>query len=168
MSYSHRNLRYTAGFTLLTTYPYGAYPLPIDQPERNIWEQVSLDQKLGKVRIQHRYRLEHRWRARLQAGFNGTYQLDGFTYSNRFRYRLSFKQQLTQNWSFHLFDELWIRDQKGLKKISFDRNWWSFGAIYQIHKVLLLEAAYLNQYIQNNPERFERHHTLQVTAGISI
>ena len=40
-----------AGYTYIETSPYGKYPSPLKVKENNIWEQVTLNHKIGIVKM---------------------------------------------------------------------------------------------------------------------
>ncbi|MBR09004.1 MAG: hypothetical protein CMP48_15155 [Rickettsiales bacterium] len=164
---SNPNVVYTIGYTFINTYPYGDYPLPITKPENNIWEQITLKHQLNQLKIQHRYRLEQRWQREIILNeSNNEYELDGTNYSGRFRYRLTLTQPLTETYFINVFDELWVKGNK--KAIQYDRNWLYLGLGANLSSNYSIQLAYLHQYAQNNPTRYERHHGVQLTGSIKI
>ena len=142
-------------------------PLPITKPENNIWEQITLKHQLNQLKIQHRYRLEQRWQREIILNeSNNEYELDGTNYSGRFRYRLTLTQPLTETYFINVFDELWVKGNK--KAIQYDRNWMYVGLGANLSSNYSIQLAYLHQYAQNNPTRYERHHGVQLTGSIKI
>lgn len=156
------------GYSYLETYPYGDFPLKRMRPEHNIWEQITIKNKLGKWTIAHRYRIEHRWSGQIVTNENDVTKIDGYGFSNRFRYRLTVKRDLGKAFYTHIFDELWIRENNTFKSITFDRNWVYAGLGWKTTDFLSLELAYLHQYAQNTPSLFERHHSVQMTLKLSL
>jgi len=160
---------YSAGYSYIKTYPYGQYPLPDAVPEHNVWEQITVNQQLNKSSISHRYRMEHRWSGRLQLNSaDGSYEVADYTFSNRFRYRLTFRKPINETWFINIFDELWVRTDKAWKSTQFDRNWIYFGIGYNVNENISFQGAYMHQYAQNTPDRYERHPTIQFTAEIRL
>lgn len=163
------NIVLTAGYTFINTYPYGKYPLPANKPENNFWEQVTVIQDVNKTNIQHRYRWEHRWQGDLvQNGVNGPYEVDGFSYSNRFRYRLTVRRPISDKFFINIFDELWIGMDQKLRNVAYDRNWLYLALGYQITDKISVQTAYLHQYVKNSPDRYEKHPSLQITVDARI
>lgn len=167
--HANPNVVLTAGYTFINTYPYGKYPLPTSKPENNFWEQVTIIQDVNKTNIQHRYRWEHRWQGDLvQSGVNGPYEVDGFSYSNRFRYRLTVRRPISDKLFINIFDELWIGMDQQLRNVAYDRNWLYLALGLQITDKISVQTAYLHQYVKNNPDRYEKHPTLQITVDARI
>ena len=158
----------TIGYSYLSTRPYGDYPLATNKPEHNVWEQLTIKNKLGAWNMFHRYRLEHRWSGQIISKDNGPAQIDGFSFSNRFRYRITLKRKLGSSFYLHLFDELWIKEKNMIKDVAFDRNWLYAGLGWAVNPVLSVELAYMHQYAQNNPTLFERHHTGLLTLKVQL
>ncbi len=163
------NVVYSFGYTYIKTFPYGDYPLNIAKPENNIWEQVTFKHQYNQLKVQHRYRLEQRWQKDIvYDAVNDDYELDGATYANRFRYRLTLTQPITESVFVNIFDELWFNGDKSLRNITFDRNWLYIGLGYSFTEDVSLQLAYLHQYAMNSPIRYERHHGLQVTGAVTF
>ncbi|WP_258098031.1 DUF2490 domain-containing protein [Marinoscillum pacificum] len=164
---SNPNVVYTFGYTYVKTYPYGDYPLPIGKPENNVWEQITLKHQVNQLKIQHRYRLEQRWQRDISYNdAQNQYELDGTSFSGRFRYRLTMTQLLSDTYFVNVFDELWIRGSN--QSLQYDRNWLYVGLGANLSSNYSIQLAYLHQYAQNNPERYERHHGVQVTGSVKI
>ncbi len=167
--HANPNVVLTAGYTFINTWPYGEYPLPANKPENNVWEQVTLIQDIGLTNIQHRYRWEHRWQGDLiQNTTGGPFEVDGFSYSNRFRYRITIRRPINEKWFINIFDELWFSMDRRLQNLDYDRNWIYLALGYQVTDKLSVQAAYLHQYIKNNPARYERHPGLQITVDARL
>lgn len=158
----------TAGYTFINTWPYGDFPLPTEKPENNVWEQINLKQTINKWVIQHRYRLEQRWQGDLVQQSDGTFMVDGYTFSQRFRYRLTVTVPLSEKYFINAFDEIWLRSESSREDIHYDRNWVYVGLGYHISSLISIQTAFLHQYIQNNPARYERHSGVQFTALINL
>jgi len=160
-------LKASLGYTYAHTFSYGDFALPAERPEHNVWEQISIGQKIGKVSLTHRYRLEQRFQSLLDPT-EGKYTFNKINFANRFRYRLTVKIPLYKTLSLNAFDELWVGASGDFKKIAFDRNWFYAGLGWQATGYMSLQLGYLHQYVQNNPDRFERHHTVQLTLKFTF
>jgi hypothetical protein len=162
-------LAFSGGYTFVTTYPYGAFPLPDNLPEHNVWEQVELKQALGKSRIIHRYRLEQRWIGNLTLNpENREFEVDGYNLRHRFRYRFTAMVDLSEKWFLHFFDELFISSGEDFRRVGFDRNWFYAGAGFRFNERVNVQLAYLYQYIRRTADLFEQHHSVQASLFIFL
>ncbi|MGL5888622.1 MAG: DUF2490 domain-containing protein [Bacteroidia bacterium] len=155
----------TAGYCYVYTDSYGKQPAVIPFNEHRGWEQLLLLHKVGRVGIQHRYRLENRWIERYDAAS----QSNKVIYTNRFRYRAQFtvplnKPDMAQGTFFAVLnDELWVNFGKEIRFNVFDQNRAYAGFGYQINKYCNVQLGYLNQLIfKSDGVRVENNHTLQL------
>jgi len=65
----------SAGYAFVETYRYGRYPVARTAQENRVYEELRVRHDAGKVKVLHRFRLEHRW-------------LPGRLFEDRFRYLL--------------------------------------------------------------------------------
>ena len=165
----------TVGYTYIRTGQYGQYPLPVDVPENNVWEQITLSHNITKqVAIHHRYRIEHRWIGAIAQDNLFPPRVDGTRFAQRFRYRLTanfpiVKTDAGTRLYGHVFDELWVNLRDELHVMNFDRNWIYLGLGYRFSPETRLEVAFLDQWI-NHPaaNRYEHNPTLQFTFAYDI
>ena len=132
-----KNAIVTAGYGYVAGYQYQSEQSAPESEEHRIWEQFILTNKVGRVKFEHRYRLEQRW-------VNDIYK-------NRFRYRLMLfvpinKPIIEKGTLFiGLYDEVFIND----KKTFFDRNR-LYGAIgYQINQTTSFQFGMMRQQLNN-------------------
>lgn len=152
---------YTVGYSFIETHPYGRYPRPITQPEHNFWEQVTVNQMLGNTLLSHRYRMEHRYQGTFVEQSPGNFAIDGYDFSNRFRYRLTLRKPINDNYFIHVFDELWVSFDDDFKQASYNQNWIYAGVGRNIPHGNI-QLAYLHQHASSGGI-VERHATLQAT-----
>ncbi|MCS3732915.1 DUF2490 domain-containing protein [Mucilaginibacter dorajii] len=101
--------------------------------EFRVWEQMTVNQFLYRLKFEHRYRVEQRW-------VNGDYR-------NRFRYRLNMfiplnnTKIVAKTWFLSLFDEVFFNN----KAPNFERNRVSAALGYQFDKKWIVQAGWLNQ-----------------------
>ncbi|MEQ8474406.1 MAG: DUF2490 domain-containing protein [Marinoscillum sp.] len=163
-----KDVVYTFGYTYIKTFPYGDYPLAIEKPEHNIWEQVTLKHEVNKLSISHRFRLEQRWQAVINYDdTDDSYFLDGTSFGSRFRYRLTLTHPINEKFFVNIFDELWIKSDSP-NMVLYDRNWIYTALGYNLSNSANVQLAYLHQYAYNNPTRYERHHGLQITGSVKF
>lgn len=102
--------------------------------EFRLWEQMTVNQFLDRIKIEHRYRAEQRW-------LNGLYR-------NRFRYRLNVVIPINhpkidpKTFFVSIFDEIFLNDRVP----HFERNRFSAALGYQFDKSLSVQVGWLNQY----------------------
>jgi hypothetical protein len=165
----------TVGYTYIRTGQYGQYPLPVDVPENNVWEQITLSHNITKqVAIHHRYRIEHRWIGAIAQNGLAPPGIDGTRFTQRFRYRLTANFPIVETEAGtrlygHVFDELWVNLRDELHVMNFDRNWIYLGLGYRFSPETRLEVAFLDQWI-NHPaaNRYEHNPTVQFTFAHDI
>ncbi|MXV52737.1 DUF2490 domain-containing protein [Pedobacter sp. HMF7647] len=101
--------------------------------ETRLWEQMTINQFLNRLKFEHRYRIEQRW-------LNGVYR-------NRYRYRLNLILPLNnvklqpKTFFVNAFDEIFLNN----KAPRFERNRISAGLGYQATKTWIFQAGWLNQ-----------------------
>ena len=127
----------TAGYAYIPSYVYDSEQSAPETEEHRIWQQFILINQLGRVKFEHRYRIEQRW-------VNQDYR-------NRFRYRLMLfipvnKPKIEKGTLFiGLYDEVFINS----KKTFFDRNR-LYGALgYQFSKSTGIQLGMMRQQVND-------------------
>ncbi len=136
LSYSiNSNFSFLAGAGRYATYAgNGNFAKPFDSEEFRIWQQVTMNQYLERLKIEHRYRAEQKW---MSGG-----------YRNRFRYRLNMMLPLNNaklvpgTFYLNVYDEIFLNN----KAPHFERNRFFAGAGYILTPVTTVQAGYVNQY----------------------
>lgn len=158
-----KGITFTTGYSFLLTWPYGPFStVPVNIPENNIWQEVTLQNLFwDRLNFLHRLRLEERW-VGVPSQQNGEWLIDDFAYANRFRYRLITRFDILRfekNQALYasLFDEIWIHLNNQLKPKSFDKNWMYLGFGYRFNENVQIELAYLDQWVmrQNFTENYK-------------
>lgn len=122
----------TGGYAYISSHPYQQDTSIV---EHRIWQQLIATQKLGPVKLEHRYRVEQRW-------------VEG-DYRNRLRYRLMafipVHKQIGEkgNVFIGLYDEIFMNTEQ----VYFDRNRAYAAVGYQINKGSNVQVGVLNQAI---------------------
>lgn len=161
VNYHGKNWIGTAGYTYISNYPWKGN-FPSSTPEHNVWEQITLNHKIGKLGFFHRYRMEHRFRGQWAFAADSSQFRDGFAFANRFRYRITLRRNLAEKWFVEVFDEIWLNFSPKMQWRSFDRNWWYVALAYRINPNANVRLAYLHQWNKIGADIFDRHPTLQV------
>lgn len=159
----NKTIGISTGYTFIKSYPYLEGALPIATPEHNIWEQLLITQVREKGSWSHRLRLEHRFRGQARETIDHDYTIASYVFSNRFRYRISWKHPISSQWFVHLFDEFWTATDERFSHPSFDRNWLYLGLGRQLPCHTRFEVAYLHQSIAKSSSQYEWHPSLQLS-----
>ena len=125
----------TAGYAYISTYEFESQQKSPESMEHRIWEQFILTNNIGRVKFEHRYRIEQRWVNQ--------------EYKNRFRYRLMLfipiNKPIIEKGSLFLglYDEIFINT----KEPFFDRNrfYGAFG--YQFNNSTSVQVGMMNQQL---------------------
>lgn len=162
------NVDLALGYTYIKSYPYGNQPIAIMTPENNVWEQVTLKHKIGKLSLSHRYRFEQRFIGKtIYSTTDFKPLISGTNYAQRFRYRFTLSLPLIENGKIFTsgFDEVWINlDDKNMMPTSFNQNWAYIGFGYKFNTHGNLQLGYMNQSIKKGDGiHYENNHTLQFT-----
>ncbi|MFS2188486.1 DUF2490 domain-containing protein [Mucilaginibacter sp. Mucisp84] len=129
-----RNFTALLGTGRYTTFDYMDIGKGPTTTETRFWEQITSNQFLYRIKLEHRYRVEQRW-------VNSDYR-------NRFRYRLNVFVPLNstkieaKTWFISVFDEVFLNN----KVPNFERNRISAAVGYQFDKSWILQAGWINQY----------------------
>ena len=123
----------SAGYAYISSYEYDSQQKSPEVEENRIWEQFILKNNVGRVKFEHRYRIEQRWVNQ--------------DYKNRLRYRLMLfipiNKPIIEKGSifFGLYDEIFINTNDPF----FDRNR-LYGALgYQFNKPTSLQVGMMHQ-----------------------
>jgi hypothetical protein len=127
----------TAGYGYISSYDFESDQKSPESEEHRVWQQLIMVNKLGRVKFEHRYRIEQRW-------VNDEYR-------NRLRYRLMIflplnKPKIEKGTLFiGIYDEIFVNTEK----VFFDRNR-LYGALgYQFHKTASLQLGMMRQQVNS-------------------
>jgi len=148
---------FTQGYSYYFNYQYGAYPIRYQNREHHLFQQVQLNQPIGRWRFAHRFRMEERFIARMvpsaedpSAGVE-----DGYTYQSRFRYRLWLTVPLGAHdkvepgvFSANFYDEVFLNFGDGQRLDYIQQNRISALLGYQVNRPFSVLLGYLYQTIQ--------------------
>jgi len=127
----------TAGYAYVPSYDFESEQTVPESKEHRIWQQFVLNNRLGRVKFEHRYRAEQRW--------------INYDYKNRFRYRLMLFIPLNRpviekgTLFIGVYDEIFLN----IQNIFFDRNRLYGGIGYQINKNINVQTGMLHQQLNN-------------------
>lgn len=135
----------------------GNFRKPYSNEEFRTWQQLNINHNLGRLKFEHRYRVEQRWFAK-----------DG--YRNRFRYRLSslfpLNNKKLESKTFYVtaYNEIFLTNTTPY----FQRNRVFGGFGYKFNDMFVLQPGYLYQfdYFPDNTKRGKGY--LQVALTIDL
>lgn len=143
------------GYAWVETYPYGEYAINAqgkDFTEHRIFQMVTLNDKISKFELSHRFMLEQRFVGRYSQP--GLTVEDEYVYMNRIRYMFRIQMPLIgtemKNHTPYIaaYDEVLIGFGKNVNENIFDQNRLGLLLGYRFDNNFRIEAGYLNQTLQ--------------------
>ncbi|MBX3241771.1 MAG: DUF2490 domain-containing protein [Chitinophagaceae bacterium] len=135
----------------------GSFNKPVTSDETRLWQQLTMNHYLERIKFEHRYRVEQRW---ISTG-----------YQNRFRYRLNVFVPLNKpsiekgTVYFSAFNEIFLTN----KADYFSRNRAFGGVGYQFNKMLGILPGYVYQFdFDNKNDTGHGKHFFQLNFLINI
>jgi long-subunit fatty acid transport protein len=163
----HPDVNVHAGYGFVKTFAYGDYPIAADGafPEHRIYEQITFKQPIVTWTIQHRFRLEQRWLAKLSST-----QATQWVYLNRIRYQFRAQKPLLTKAKNQVFaavaNEVFIGAGKQLGTNIFDQNRFSVLLGYSASKKINFELGYLYQILQQGKPLANNSVVMQHNSGL--
>jgi Protein of unknown function (DUF2490) len=166
---ANKNVVFTAGYAFVDTFAYGDFPVRHRFPEHRMYEQVVLKHELGKLGLQHRYRLEQRYLGqKIQPSDS---RIDSWRYENRFRYMMRMNVPLGYEKKLYLgvYDEIMVNFGNNVAANIFDQNRAYAALGYSLSKNTKLEIGYLLQTLQQRNGRvIEYNNTFQLSVFSTV
>ena len=171
----HPNFSLMAGYAWVKTFPYGEQPVLHEFDENRIFEQVNLKNKIGKIEVQHRYRLEQRFLEQYaKDASQNIVQLDP-VFRQRMRYRamlsipLTRKDKVDHTLFLNLNNEVFLGFGKGIGKNILDQNRFISALGWRVNQNLNFQLGYLNQFVvKNDGLKMENNHTLWISTTFNL
>lgn len=171
-----KNITLTAGYAFIANrYKLGgASDMAI---EHRIWEQVLINQKIKKITLAHRFRLEQRFLPSLSVN-NGDITTHGHTAMlGRLRYfargvipLTKIENTFTKGPFTALQNEVFVnvfnRDKVNGKFFDQNRAYIALG--YRLNPKADLEIGYLHQYVNGAGSAFTNNHVVQVAGYLRL
>lgn len=163
------NWEASVGFAFFLQNPNNPNSLnKLTTPELRPHFELSNNQKVGKLILDHRYRAEARFFDNINT--DSTKSDTGYNFENyRFRYRLQvsvpiFKRLKNSQLKLKLSDEILINAGNNIVKNVFDQNRIYFALSASISSNFTIEAGYLKLLQQRNTGDFYARDILRFTA----
>lgn len=129
--------------------------------ENRLVEQAVLTQRLGRVQLLHRLRLEQRWQQKVV----NFIPVDEIRYTNRYRYMLGFTIPLSSKRyipSLNIVDEVLLQSGPDIVYNTFDQNRLFAGIRQQVTPSLAFDFGYMLVFQQRlSGYQYSRNHTLR-------
>lgn len=106
--------------------------------EHRIFQQFTSKQKIGKVKLNHRYRFEQRF---VESDFKMR-----FRYFLGINVPLSCKEEGNNDFYLSAYNEIFLNTKTSI----FDRNRLYGGLGYKVNKNIRVEAGYMNQFFETS------------------
>ena len=164
---------FTAGYAFQHTSPHGEFSEPIATPEHRAWEQVEFEGAFGRVVLEPRLRVEHRFEREVD-DVGGEPALAGWRHRNRARLQLRATLPLHRDtadapgWYLTATEEPFAHVGANVEGRAFDQNRAFLGLRRRLGEALHVEVGYLNQWDEQASGRArEFSHVLQVVVATS-
>ena len=168
----NKDVQLRIGYAWIETFSYGDIPLNAfgkQFTEHRTYQMATINDKIGKVTLSHRFMLEQRWLGRYTSATDT--KDDDFLYMNRMRYMIRGQIPVTNNATNPIYaaayNEILIGFGKNVGENIFDQN--RIGLILgkTINNSFRIEAGYLNQIVQLGREVNNRN-VFQYNNGIIL
>lgn len=157
-------LQLRLGYAWIETYPYGDFAINgqgKDFTEHRIFQMASLNDKIAKFELFHRFMLEQRFVGRYTQP-NLTFE-DAYVFMNRLRYMFRIQMPLKgieiKNKTAYIaaYNELFIGFGRNVNENIFDQNRIGLLLGYRFDNNFRIESGYLNQTLQLGREINQRN-----------
>jgi hypothetical protein len=167
----NKQLEIGVGYTHARMYPYGDQPVAMQFTENNVFQQLVLRQKAGRVGLMHRARLEQRFIDHVERPSEGAPYIEGTDYANRFRLRIDGMIPVALNDRLFLavYDEVFVHLMDEMLPDAFDQNRAYLGLGYQMNDKVRFELGLLHHFVRKRDGvRFESNPTMQMGVGFQL
>lgn len=169
----HPKVQLRIGYGWIETFAYGKTPLNVygkTFTEHRIFQAVSINDKIGRLELLHRFKLEQRWTGIYDNP--GAEQEDRYVYLNRVRYLLRLQLPISPHLGnkfayIGAYDELFVGFGKQLGENIFDQNRLALLLGYQLSHSFKLEAGAFNQILML-ARREDNKTVLQNNTGLVV
>lgn len=170
--YSKQGPQYTFGYAFSRHFPYDEISMHPTN-EHRLWEQMSMNDRYGRISLQHRYRLEQRFLERWDD--QSQFSTSEVVLRHRIRYRLMLqvpinkKEMMDRTLFISAFDELILGFGKGVENNILDQNRIYIGLGRRFNSQMTIQVGYQNQYVpKSNGIQIERNHILQCGVSYNV
>lgn len=158
------------GYTFFKNYPYRLSPIPMPMKEHTLWQQITLNQKVGKFSAFHRFRMEQRFTDRVLWANDKDPFIQGRNYNNRFRYRILLNRPIAFKEKLYVmtFNELWFNLSPSSVPMSLNQNLFYLGSYYKVHQNVKLGVGFMHQTLSKGNGIYEQNTMLSLLCLYSF
>jgi hypothetical protein len=166
------------GYVYVWNYLYGKQPAAFENNEYRLWQQVFFKHSAGRIKVDHRLRLEQRFIQARSLSDEGDIIYHGYdTRQNRLRYRIMGRIALNniaiepKTFFISAYDEAFLSWGKPVTFHEPDQNRIYTGAGYEFNKMFTLQGGFVYQMmIKQNGSKQENNlgFLLQVNYNINL
>jgi hypothetical protein len=148
--YLKDDVKLTAGYAFVNHFPAEGHQ-NISRPEHRPWQQLQWHTRYTKLRLMQWFRLEERYRRKIQDNDN---LADGYDFNFRLRYNFFSQFALGKKYfqpgtfSFVVNDEVHVNFGKQVVYNYFDQNRFFLGLAYHVNRHDNLQFGYMNVFQQ--------------------
>jgi len=164
------SLSFTGGYSYRWTFQTPESSVRYTVPEHRAWEQITLRQKIGRVDLMHRYRIEQRFHGHVVLTPELKPRVDDWTYQNRFRYAIKgtvpmARRPSEQNGWYLVFTlELFLSSGPTMGAHLFDQVRLYAAIGRSLNKNLKFEFGYMDRFMALQKGKALAHeHVLHLT-----
>lgn len=168
----NNDVQFRLGYAWAETFAYGDIPLNAfgkQFTEHRTYQMATINDKIGKVSLSHRFMLEQRWLGRYTSATDT--KDDDFLFMNRMRYMIKGQIPLinyeTNSIYAAAYNEILIGFGKNVGENIFDQNRIGLLLGKTINNSFRIEAGYLNQIVQLGREVNNRN-VFQYNNGVIL
>lgn len=168
----NNDVQFRLGYAWAETFAYGDIPLNAfgkQFTEHRTYQMATLNNKMGKLTLSHRFMLEQRWLGRYTSATDT--KDDDFLFMNRMRYMIRSQIPLinyeTNSIYAAAYNEILIGFGKNVGENIFDQNRIGLLLGKTINNSFRIEAGYLNQIVQLGREVNNRN-VFQYNNGVIL
>jgi len=168
-------VKVSGGYTYFQSHRYGPYAEVAGRatPENRLYEDLTLQDQLGRLGLKQRVRLEQRWLGERAASGQGPVQR--WEYQNRIRYQLAatfpLRGPTIDDNELYLtgFDELFIGFGQNVGLNVFNQNRLSGGLGFQFTSQAKAELNYLYQVRSHaDPDQASGQPVVELNQGVTL
>lgn len=164
------------GYVYTWNHQYGKQPAIFENNEHRLWEQVSYAHSLGRIKFDHRLRLEQRFIQEHSVTNEGNLIDEGYgNKQNRLRYRFMARIPINnaslqpKTWFVALYDEAFLSWGKNVTFHEPDQNRIFGGLGYEFSKMITFQGGFFYQMqIKENGAKQENNVGFQIQLNYNL
>jgi hypothetical protein len=170
----NQKLLLRAGYAWIETYNYGDIPINgfgKQFTEHRVYQMATVNDKMGKVDLSHRFMLEQRWIGRYTNALSRKEEEYFFVNRLRYMYRMQIplKGKTIEDRTPYaaIYDEVLIGFGKNINENVFDQNRLGLLLGYRFSSILRAEGGFISQIVQL-PREVTGRNVFQYNNGLIV